>query len=623
MRHEEEDDRDVTETAGVQPGAELFGYRVDELIGRGGMGEVYRAWDGRLERNVALKILPPNLAEDDAFRARLLRESRLAASLDHPNVVPVYDAGESDGRFFLAMRYVDGTDLRTLLRKEGALSPERAIDVVTQIAGALDAAHAQGLVHRDVKPSNVLVDERGHCYLADFGLTQSISSRQPTDGSLLGTLDYVAPEQIRGDDVDGRADVYSLGCLLYECLTGEPPFRRASEVATIYAHLEEPGPSTSQRVPDLPDDIDEVIGLALAKRPEDRPETCSAFVSAARAALGLEIPAARSSRGVLAPVVVAVLAVLVAAAAVVAALTRDGATVAAPLGELVAIDAASNDIVHRFDARGRPGNLVVSGEDVWMTDFFEGVIWRYSPATGGLQRIVSAGEPRDLAALGSDIYVAADGEYLSGIVSKYDAATGIRTGSIDLLACAIAAGEGVVWAAGCPFVQRLSTEGRSIRKLREVFLPFPEPVTSESSRVQFRELAIGGGSLWVLGDALDRRLWRLDARTGRVLATISLPFPPRSATVAGGIVWITDSLGDRVARLDAATNHLLEPVEVGRLPGGVAAGAGSVWVPNALDGTVTRLDEVTGETLAIIDVGGFPREVTFGLGSAWVTGYEG
>ena len=612
----------MTDTAGVRPGAELFGYRVDELIGRGGMGEVYRAWDERLERNVALKILPPDLAEDDAFRARLLRESRLAASLDHPNVVPVYDAGETDGRFFLAMRYVDGTDLRTLLRKEGALSPERAIDVVTQIAGALDAAHAQGLVHRDVKPSNVLVDERGHCYLADFGLTQSISSRQPTDGSLLGTLDYVAPEQIRGDDVDGRADIYSLGCLLHECLTGEPPFRRSSEVATIYAHLEEPGPSTSERVPDLPDEIDEVIGLALAKRPEDRPETCSTFASDARAALGLETPAAHTSRGVLALVVVAVLAVLVAAVVAATALTREGASGAAPPGRLVAIDPASNDVVHRFDVRGRPGNLVVSGGDVWMTDFFEGVIWRYSPATGGLQRIVSAGEPRDLAALGPDIYVAADGEYLSGIVSKYDAATGIRTGSIDLLACAIASGEGVVWAAGCPFVQRLSTEGRSIRKLREVFLPFREPATSESSRVQFRELAIGDGSLWVLGDALDRRVWRLDARTGRVLATISLPFPPRSATVAGGTVWITDSLGDRVARLDAATNRLLEPVRVGRLPGGVAAGAGSVWVPNALDGTVTRLDEVTGETLATIDVGGFPREVTFASGSAWVTGYD-
>ncbi len=190
----------MTELVGIASGVEIGGYRVEEVIGRGGMGEVYRAHDGRLDRNVALKILAPRYADDDAFRERLLRESRLAASLDHPNVVPVYDAGEADGRFFLAMRYVEGTDLRAVLRGEGALSPERAIDIAAQVAGALDAAHERGLVHRDVKPSNVLIDERGHCYLADFGLTQSVSSQgQAPDESLLGTLDYVAPEQIRGE----------------------------------------------------------------------------------------------------------------------------------------------------------------------------------------------------------------------------------------------------------------------------------------------------------------------------------------------------------------------------------------------------------------------------------------
>jgi serine/threonine protein kinase len=230
----------------------LSAYQVEELIGRGGMGEVYLARDPRLDRPVALKVLGADLAGDERFRERLLRESRLAAGLDHPNVVPIYEAGEAEGRLFIAMRYVDGTDLRALLRRHGALPPERALALAGQVAGALDAAHARGLVHRDVKPSNVLVDDPGgrdHCYLADFGLTQSASDRGPADGSLMGTLDYVAPEQIRGDPIDGRADQYAFACLLFECLTGSLPFRRDSEVATIFAHLEEPPPAASDHRP--------------------------------------------------------------------------------------------------------------------------------------------------------------------------------------------------------------------------------------------------------------------------------------------------------------------------------------------------------------------------------------
>jgi serine/threonine protein kinase len=248
----------------------LSAYQVEELIGRGGMGEVYLARDRRLDRPVALKVLGADLAGDDRFRERLLRESRLAAGLDHPNVVPIYEAGEAEGRLFIAMRYVDGTDLRTLLRCHGAVAPERALTLGGQVAGALDAAHARGLVHRDVKPSNVLVDDPGgrdHCYLADFGLTQSASDRGPADGSLMGTLDYVAPEQIRGDPIDGRADQYAFACLLFECLTGSLPFRRDSEVATIFAHLEEPPPAASDQRHGLPPELDAVLARAMAKTP--------------------------------------------------------------------------------------------------------------------------------------------------------------------------------------------------------------------------------------------------------------------------------------------------------------------------------------------------------------------
>ena len=254
----------------IAAGDVVAGYEVGEPVGRGGMGEVFRAIDVRLDRPVALKLLVEQLSGDEGFRERLLRESRLAASLDHPNVVPIYEAGEADGRLFIAMRYVAGTDLKSLLRREGPLEPERAVAIASQVAEALDAAHRKGLVHRDVKPSNVLLDQEGgreHVYLADFGLTQSVSDTGPTDGQLMGTVDYVAPEQIRGDRVDGRADVYALGCLLFETLTGTLPFSGGSDVAVVYAHLEEDPPRASERRPGLPQAVDAVFARGWPRIP--------------------------------------------------------------------------------------------------------------------------------------------------------------------------------------------------------------------------------------------------------------------------------------------------------------------------------------------------------------------
>ena len=229
-------------------GSVLAGYLIEGLIGRGGMGAVYRAQEQGLGRKVALKVIAPDLADDSRFRERFLRESRVAASLDHPHVVPIFNAGEENGSLFLAMRYVDGTDLGHLLEEEGALDSVRAIALLEQVAEALDAAHEQGLVHRDVKPSNVLISRAGgkeHCYLADFGLTKRTGSLSGVSapGDVVGTLEYVAPEQITGDEVDTRADLYSLGCVLYESLTGQSPFPRATDVALLWAHVhEEPTP---------------------------------------------------------------------------------------------------------------------------------------------------------------------------------------------------------------------------------------------------------------------------------------------------------------------------------------------------------------------------------------------
>jgi hypothetical protein len=605
--------------------SELAGYRLDEMIGHGGMGVVYRATDIHLGRPVALKILSDGAALDERYRMRLLQESRRAASLDHPNVVPVYEAGEADGRLFLAMRYVPGTDLKALLRREGALEPSRAVAIAAQVAGALDAAHRRGLVHRDVKPSNILLDQdddREHAYLADFGLTQSTSDGDAADGQFMGTVDYVAPEQIRGEALDGRADQYGLGCLLFECLTGTLPYRGGSDVAALFAHLEEPVPPASERRVGCPVALDAVLARAMAKEPGERFESCAELVAATRDALGIGVdssPASRVSRLALIAVLAALAAL--AAAAVVVAITRDsGAPAAAPAGALVRVDPRTNAVMARTAVPGHPGALAVTRGGVWMADFRGGVLWRQEAVGGGVERVTSNGEPRDLAAVGDKVFVGADGKFLSGVVSRYDAVTGIREDNIELLACAMASGEGVVWAAGCPFVQRLSTDGRHLRKLVEVFLPYAARTTVENGRAQFRELAVGAGSLWVLGDALDRRLWRLDARDGRILATVALDFAPRSVAVSGGAAWITDGVHDDVVPVDAATNRVGTAVHVGRGAGGIAAGAGSVWVANGLDGTLSRVDSRARRVVATIRVGGAPHEVAVGNGWVWVTG---
>lgn len=274
----------------TQAAMEQAGYRLESVLGRGGMGTVYRATQLRLQRPVAVKLLAPDLAEDESFREQFLRESASAGSLEHPNVVPIYDAGEADGLLYIAMRYVPGSDLQAMIRREGRLSAHVSVAVLDQVASALDAAHALHLVHRDVKPSNVLIGgDHGaqiHALLGDFGLSRRVgdSTVRPTERPV-GSVHYMAPEQIRGEFATSRADIYSLGCLFYECLTGTVPFPRESDVAVLYAHLEAPPPSVSDRDLDLPAALDDVIAAALAKSPMDRPESALAFARAAAGAL--------------------------------------------------------------------------------------------------------------------------------------------------------------------------------------------------------------------------------------------------------------------------------------------------------------------------------------------------
>jgi serine/threonine-protein kinase len=272
----------------------IAGYQVESFIARGGMAVVYCARDVRLNRRVALKLLAPELTEDDNFRQRFMRESRLAASIDHPQIIPIYRAGQFEDLLYLSMRYVEGTDLGKLITREGLLSAERAVVLFDQLAGALDTAHAHGLVHRDVKPGNVLVSrdpgrrDLHHYYLTDFGLTKRAASLSglTKSGQFLGTVDYVAPEQITGQTVDARTDIYALGCVLYETLTGRPPFDRQPDAAVIYSHLSQPPPSVAASRQDLPREVDRIVATAMAKRPDDRYPTCHDLVTDLRSVVG-------------------------------------------------------------------------------------------------------------------------------------------------------------------------------------------------------------------------------------------------------------------------------------------------------------------------------------------------
>jgi serine/threonine protein kinase len=270
-------------SAPTRIGTEVAGFRIESVLGRGGMSVVYVAEQIRLGRKVALKVLTTELAWDEQFRERFVRESHIAATIDHPNIIPIYDAGEADGLLYIAMRFVQGPDLKEIL-KRGDIGVGRTIFLIEQLASALDSAHAHSLVHRDVKPGNILVDEStDHAYLTDFGVAKQTTARGLTStGHFLGTVEYAAPEQIEGGSVDARTDVYALGCVLYECLTGSPPFAQGTEHAVLHAHLVDPPPSVTRARPELPQAFDGVVATAMAKAAQDRFASCGDLAHAAR-----------------------------------------------------------------------------------------------------------------------------------------------------------------------------------------------------------------------------------------------------------------------------------------------------------------------------------------------------
>ena len=582
------------------------------------MGVVYLAEDRRLKRKVALKLLAPRLAEDERFGERLLAESELAASLDHPNIVPIYEAGEADGRIFISMRYVDGQSLKQLL-KDGPLAPDKALALVSQVASALDAAHARGLVHRDVKPSNVLIaptaghEGADHVYLADFGLSRRLDDVAAGEGRSLGTVDYVAPEQIRGEEVDGRVDLYSLGCLLYECLAGRPPFARVSETQVLFAHLEDDPPTLAG--------LEEVFRRALAKSPDERYQSGRELVEAARAALGLGKPRPAGK-----PVALAAVCLALVAAGVGAFLaSRGGGSAAEPGADsLVRIDPATNRVTRTTPVGPLAGAVATDDRYVWVTSSGDGTVWRIDPRTRQVLKLSAQGTPTAVAVRQGRVIVGDGPEHkvvvldaASGTASFAATLSGSGDGTLELAAggdgvwfgdsqggSGIVAPVDAVLSSGTPSAQL------AIRGDHSSFV---------SSYNSFDGLAAGEGGLWLAGDVRDHVVWRLDPGLGGVVATVGLPFIPSAIAAGEGAVWVTSLLTDQVARIDPATDRIVATIPVGRGPYAIAAGDGAVWVTSAIDDSLWRIDPATNRVDARIPLAGAPRSVAVGAGGVWVT----
>jgi ABC-type branched-subunit amino acid transport system substrate-binding protein/streptogramin lyase len=576
-------------TASLAPGAIFAGYRIEALLGRGGMGVVYRAADLSLQRPVALKLIAPELAEDDRFRRRFLKESRLAASLDHASVVPIYEAGEHRGQLYLVMRYVEGRDLKTVLRRDGSLRPEVALSILGQIAAALDAAHRRGLVHRDVKPGNVLLDDDGHAYLTDFGVTKQLGGDSTDTEQLVGTLDYLAPEQIRGQAVDARTDVYALACVLYQCLEGSPPFHRETEAETLWAHMHDP-PAPLPHRPAL----NRVLQTGLAKERRERYGSCTELMERARQSLGVGFPLTATRVGlrllprrrvILAAGLLALAAAL--AAGVVGALTGGGDPRPPPAGNgIAAIDSATGRVASFTRAGTAPSNIAVGDDAVWVLNTEDRSISRIEPRTKLVVRTVKTrGRPSDIAAGAGALWVGISGgnsPYYTAAVARVDPATGKTT----------------------------HTE--------------PLPLGSEAERgpsVGFPHITVGAGAVWVVNPQAS--ISRLDPRTGRRTATIDTGVVPTTVAAGKEGVWFVSYSSHSVMRIDPRTGRITEkiPIQTEALEA-VAVGAGAVWVTSPEDGLLWRIKPGPSPLERSIDVGVGVRYVAFGAGSVWTGNFS-
>ena len=665
-----------------RPGDVFVDYRIEGLAGRGGMGVVYRATQLSLERTVALKVIAPALADDEDFRKRFVAESKAAASVEHPNVIPVYYAGEREDVLFIVMRYVDGPDLRALVRAEERLEPERAVHVVAQLGGALDAAHRHGLVHRDVKPANVLLGEDDHTYLTDFGLTKHAATTAggglSRAGGWVGTLGYVAPEQIRGERVDARTDVYALGCVLVYALTGKAPYSGDSDEATLWAHLNSPPPSES-----VPPEFEGVVARALAKDPSDRFLSAGDLGRAALRAAGrsaTSVPEANVGRGPAAPPTDDTAATAKQGAAAPPVADPDGETrlspaegenagphagvagggrsrraldltgqrglllgTAAALLVAVAVALALTSGGDGGDGGGATPTQTTAGDggatpsvvDITKNELLtrpnalaiaSGNIWALSNRTGDLVLVdADTGEPRgrlnvgrsgsSLAAGFNSVWVTKEA---TSTVLRFNAKTRRRLsgGSVEIAR----PGRNVAVVTGARAVWVGVRNDRDDDRSPESVVRI-DPSTGEQRQIQIpagvQDLAVGEGAVWVT-NRFSSTVTRISVSTGRQ-ATIAVGPEPKGIAVGEDAVWVAASGGDEITRINPRTLGT-RSIRLGAIPGRVTVGGGSVWVTAKEAGRLLRIDARTRTVVERIDTGPRPYALDVTRGRAvWLT----
>ncbi|HYI19000.1 MAG TPA: protein kinase [Solirubrobacteraceae bacterium] len=637
--------------AELAPGTTFAGHRIEAVAGRGGMGVVYRATHLALDRTVALKVIAPTLIEDASTRQRFLRESKVAASIDHPNVIPVYYTGEEDGIAYIAMRYVPGDDLRSLVRIEGRLEPRRAARIVAQVASALDAAHAASLVHRDVKPANVLLGPDEHVYLSDFGLSKHALSvgGETKSGHWVGTLDYVAPEQIRSERPDARSDVYALGCVLYFALTGGPPYPRDGDEAKLWAHLSEPPPAPSDRVPDLPAGLDGVVARALAKEPGDRFPSVGDLGRAAVAAaehgevrerervvgVGAAAPDETPTETAVGPLpaseaqaseprrrpprgaVVAGLAVLAAAVVGAVALATgdddpDRTAAATPTPTPVATPTVDRPV----HVGRRPNSVAVGSGTVFVTNYHQKRLRLIDERTGRLrpQRPTVGIGGRDVAVGLGAAWVAVAREKA---LFKLDAATGRKRARIELPLSpqTVTVGRDAVWVG-------LSTKEPEVPDILARIDPRTERVGETYTMGRgIRALVATPTGVWVVHRHVPT-VSRFDPRAEQVTRRVSVGESRLGeAAYAAGSVWVTSPLEDTVSRINDKTGGIVTS-GVGRRPGAVAARGSEIWVTSFIDHTVRRVDPETTRPVGVpVEVPLNPYALALSPGNLWLTAY--
>jgi YVTN family beta-propeller protein len=609
------------------PGSVVAGCRIEGEVGRGGMGVVYRATQLSLQRSVALKLIAPELTTAPDFRERFKRESRLAASIEHPNVIPVYEAGEADGVLYLIMRFIEGTDLRALIRSEGRLDTGRATAIVAQVAAALGAAHRRGLIHRDVKPANVLIDSGGgreHAYLTDFGIARDVeaTSALTRTGMVVGTLDYIAPELLQDGGADGRSDVYALGCVLFEVLTGQVPFPRDSDVAKMFAHLNEPVPSLREVRPEVPDDLAELARTAMAKDPKERfgtaDELAAALAGPVTPPSGTAPAAAPPAPTAPAPAPTEPAPPPTEPAPPVAPPppTTPRETAPAPQGPAPTAPAPPPDtgptapigpgatptepavttpLAGRAapPARRRRTGLIAAAAAVLVA----GVVAVVLLAGGGSEEEGGSGGGQTGGGAGGE----GSAELSPRALEPVDVGTG---------ADGVAAGEGSVWVAN----KERNTVARVDPSSRRVQGSTPVGGNPDS-------LAIGEGGVWVTNTD-DDNISLIEPGSARVEKNVLVGDAPEGIAVGKGAVWVANSGDGTVSRVDPESGQA-RSAQVGSEPIQLAFDSSDVWVTVTGDGTVQKLDAGSGEPVGDpVEVGGSPRGIAFADDLLWVSATE-